>query len=177
MNELNQRLRQHLNFEESDIEANRRGHMSPRQIEATRQLMKFAKPLVYLAAGVIWLMIAAFGAIFFALSPSILTVLVFILMLGMVTVGIAAIVVLFLNPRLKSWEENFQTGGIISMTGIVTVERRRERDGTGWDYMLHLNDYHFRVTQAHFAAFESGAEYTVYFSEKTRYILTAESQN
>lgn len=174
MNDLNQKLQRYLNFNNDDLAMNRAGRMSPRQIEATLQLIKFAKTLIYLAVGAMGAILALFGILFIALSPNIATILLFVLMIGMITSGAIAVVFFFVNPKIKNWEESFHSGGIVGLKGIVQTERRG-RQGTKHDYFMHINGQFFRITKPHWDAFQSGVEYTIYYQEKNRYVLTAEA--
>ncbi len=165
-----------LKFNEAELRANREGRLSARQrnrVYARRRWLIFVLLLLTLLIG----LLAA--SVILGLLPG-ATAEGIVLALGaeVLTVGLAFLVWL-LWQRFRAL---LTPGLVLGVRGPVTCYVLRERQtealagqpGTRTGYYLRVAEQEFAVAEAALAAFEDGAEYTVYYVARPFTLLSAE---
>jgi len=156
------RLAEALAFTAEDLAANRAGRLSQRQAEWLRRQERRAGRIVILfTLGMA--AVPAIALIIFALGRN-------MPMIGMsvfLLVGLPLLGYWVADNERRKWRRDRETGVAASVYGQVTAGGQPPR-------YLRIENLQFALTPKKLAAFEMGAAYSIYYTPRTRVILSAE---
>lgn len=157
-----------LKFTESDLEANRSGHMTSAQAETVRargkdSVMRYRIGVIvlgfFLIVFTVLAMLIGLAGIYFALGAALLIV-------PMIVIGRSAV-------RFEAGLTGELQARTVSSAAGTVRHPRYPQEGR---YMFYINGSAFKhLTLGEFQAFTKGARYRVYFSPHSRVILSAEA--
>lgn len=155
-----------MEFDETDLDANRQEQLSPNQIDHLRALQRRA----VLIGGVGFVTLALLATIFLYLAQQngggILSLIgIFLTLCDAVLVGMMA----------RHWfrlSADLRDATVIIRSGLLT--RTLHRAGNNSQYLVGIGDVRFPVKKEAFRTFRHEAPYTLYYAPHSHVLLTAE---